>query len=97
MSDTTSDAPRYLHRDTYTGRHRMTVRAPYRVTAWKASELAEMAAEGVIWERFTKSEGGKVARSRYVADADGNLHMYDHFGGKTIIHPADRVLHILVK
>lgn len=97
MNTTATDAPSYIARDTHTGRQRMTVRAPYRITAWKASELADMAREGVIWERFTKVDGGKVMRRRYVADSQGNLHVYDYTGAKEIIHPADRVLHILVK
>lgn len=97
---TATAAPAYIAADAYTGRHTvLKPRAPFRPEAWKAGDLAALAATGVVWESCGEVRPGKegFCRSRYVADAEGNLHVYDSTGRKVIVHPADRILRILVK
>lgn len=88
----------YITKDTYTGRHTTALRKGFRVTVWTARELAELAPEGVIFESFGTVGGiEKFGRSRYQADSDGNLHLYDSDGAKKIVHPASRKLRIITK
>jgi hypothetical protein len=98
MTTNATDAPLYIDRDTYTGRHTVINPKNLRPEAWTAAELAAHAPTGVIWESFgnvsARREG--FCRTRYVADADGNLHCYASDGHKVIIHPARRTLRILV-
>ncbi|WP_053207974.1 hypothetical protein [Jiangella muralis] len=98
MTNTTA-APNYIARDTYTGRHTIDgVPAGHKVFAFRAGEIAAEATEGVIWESFGIPRGSRrehLKRSRYVADAAGNLHVFNSDGGKTLIHPADRVIRVL--
>lgn len=98
MTTTRTDAPSYIDRDTYTGRYSIFSPKTLRPAPWKAAELAALAPTGIIWESFGHVSGREgFGRSRYVADADGNLHCYDSDGRKVIIHPAGRILRILVK
>lgn len=83
--------------DTYQGRYTTSARN-FRITVWTAGELAALAAEGVIFESFGLVHGREMfARTRYQADSEGNLHLYNSEGAKTIIHPASRKLRILTK
>lgn len=94
-----ADAPDYIAKDTYTGRHVTTLRPGFRCTTWRAGELAQgMNPEGVIFEWFGRQNGkDQFSRTRYVSDSDGNLHCYDSDGAKKIIHPAQRKLRILTQ
>ena len=95
---TTQTAPRYIARDTYTGRWARGLSANVFAVAIPARDLAAEAAEGVIWESFGHVNGReRFGRSRYVADSEGNLHVYNSDGGKTLVHPAGRVLRVLRK
>jgi len=95
---TTNEAPAYIARDTYTGRYSIhRPNAKVRAARYTAAELAAMAPTGVIWESYGATFPGRESfgRSRYVADADGNLHMYDSNGRKVIVHPAGRAIRVL--
>lgn len=98
---TATAAPAYIARDTYTGRYTTNnLRPGYSVSSFTAAELAAFATEGVLWESFGTPRGSRrehFARTRYVADSDGNLHCYSADGHKVIVHPADRVLRIVAK
>lgn len=94
-------APAYIAPDTYTGRYTVSNLKPgYQPDAFTAAELATLATEGVLWESFGTPHGFRrehFARTRYVADSDGNLHCYASDGHKVIVHPADRKLRIVTK
>jgi hypothetical protein len=91
-------APEYIAADTYTGKHVTTMRKGFRATTWLARELAELAPEGAVFESFGHVFGREqFGRTRYIADADGNLYLYDGDGALKGIHPADRKLRILTK
>lgn len=93
-----TEAPNYIAKDTYTGRHTVWNPKTLRPEAWKAVELAQFAPEGIFWYSFGHVNGREgFGRTRYVADSDGNLHCYDSNGRKVIVHPAGRSLRILVK
>lgn len=90
------DMPLYIGKDTYTGKHTTAVRKGMRVTTWAASELADLATEGVIFASFGHVHGQeKFARTRYLADDEGNLHCYDSCGGLGVVYRASRKLRIL--
>lgn len=91
------DAPLYIERDTHTGRATVKFNpAKYRVAVYTAAELAELAPVSAIFDSFGSIGGVEhFGRTRYVADAAGNLHCYDSDGAKKIIHPAERKLRIL--
>ena len=95
-----TEAPAYLARDTYTGKH--TLRSNrVRSDVFEARELAAMANGQVIvlWESMGHTRGGVqlFARSRYLPQADGSLVAYNADGGRTLIHPADRKIRIRTK
>ncbi len=91
-------APQYIERDTHEGRHwRRGIPAGFRTDVYGAGELAAMNASGVIWEVQIIDGLPTLFRSRYVADADGNLHLYASDGHKVIIHSAARRIRILTK
>jgi hypothetical protein len=93
-----TEAPAYIARDEYAGRHAIhRPVAKVRAASFTAAELAAHAPTGVIWESFGATFPGRESfgRNRYVADAAGNLHMYDSDGAKVIIHPADRSIRVL--
>jgi hypothetical protein len=94
-------APAFIARDTYTGHWTCTgVPIGRQVGTFTASELATMlGADGpfIVWEFSgnTRGRGPLFTRSRYVADAEGNLHGYDSNGRKVIVHPAGRAVRVL--
>lgn len=90
-------APDYTGPDTYTGRQTVAFNGrKYRVAVYTAGELATLAPESAVFESFGRVHGVEhFGRTRYVADAEGNLHCYDSDGAKKIIHPASRKLRIL--
>lgn len=87
----------FIAPDTYAGRHTVAFNPrAYRVANYAAGELAMMSPEGVIYGSFGSVRGVEhFGRNRYVADGQGNLHLYNSDGALTIIHPATRVLRIL--
>ena len=96
----TVEAPRYIAPETdYAGRYqRLGVPAAHRISAFTASEIAEIAGEGVIWEFSGHVQGRPLfSRSRYVALADGSLAMYSSTGARVGIHPAGRTLKVLAR
>lgn len=97
---TNTEAPKYIARDTYTGRqsiHRPN--AKVKAGLFEAREIAAMGHEGVIWESFGATFPGRESfgRSRYVADDEGNLHIYDSNGMLVLVHPADRKIRLLTR
>jgi len=88
----------YIARDTYTGKYTMKLNAnKHKVAVYTAREIAGFVAEGAVFESFGTVYGKEqFGRTRYIADAEGNLHCYDSEGVRKIIHPADRKLRILV-
>ena len=100
MTNTTqTEAPDFIARDTYAGRHTV-LRHPgtVRSAVFTAAELAAMAPSGILWEAFGRVQGCEgFGRTRYVADAEGNLHCYDSDGAKKIVHPAGRRIRVLTK
>ena len=93
-----AEAPTYIARDTYAGRHAIhRPNAKVKADAYTARELAALAPTGVIWESFGAAFPGResFARCRYVADAAGNLHIYDSEGARKCIHPAARAIRVL--
>lgn len=95
-----TEAPAYLERDTYQGKH--TLRSnKVRSDVFKASELAAMANGQVIvlWESAGRMHDGVqlFCRARYVALSDGSLVGYDWAGAREIIHPADREIRVWTK
>ena len=94
------EAPKFIARDTYNGRHSIhRPVAKVKAGSFLAREIAAMASDGVIWESFGATFSGRESfgRSRYVADAAGNLYIYNSEGALVIIHPADRKIRLLTK
>lgn len=97
-STATAEAPAYIARDTYAGRHAIhRPVAKVRAASFTAAELAAIAPTGVLWESFGATFPGRESfgRVRYVADAEGNLHIYDADGARKCIHPAARKVRVL--
>ncbi len=99
-TQTSTEAPAYIDRDTYTGRwsiHRPN--AKVQAAIYTAAELAALAPTGIIWESFGATFPGRESfgRQRYIADEAGNLHIYASDGHKVIVHPATRKLRVLTK
>lgn len=93
-----TEAPKFIERDTHEGRHwRRGIPKGFRTDVYTAGELAASKSEGVIWEVQTIDGRPTLFRSRYRADAGGNLHLYAADGHRTIVHPAARRLRILTK
>ncbi len=95
---TAAEAPAYIARDTYAGRHSIhRPVAKVKADAYTAAELAALAPTGIIWESFGATFPGRESfgRRRYVADAAGNLHIYDSDGARKQIHPAARAIRVL--
>lgn len=95
---TATEAPACIARDAYTGRHSIhRPNAKVRADAYTAAELAALAPTGIIWESFGATFPGRESfgRSRYVADSEGNLHIYNSDGAKVLIHPASRAIRVL--
>lgn len=102
---TDTAAPAYIARDTYEGTWQTTKPANdtrYGIGRAFAYDLAAThgtEAPFIIWEFSGHTRNGwrLFTRSRYLADAKGNLHGYDSNGRKVIIHPADREVRYLTK
>lgn len=99
MTKTSTEAPEFIAPDTYAGRysiHRPV--AKVKASSFTAAELAAFAPTGVIWESFGATFPGRESfgRSRYVASANGDLHIYAADGHKVIVHPANRMVRVLV-
>ena len=91
-----NNAPEFIGKDDYQGRHTVAAGKRFRTTTWEARELAALSREGVIFVSFGHVGGvERFGRTRYVADAAGSLHCYDSDGAKKIVHPAGRTLRIL--
>ncbi len=92
----TADAPLYIARDTYAGRHAV-LRRNARAASFTAAEIAALAPTGIIWESFGYPFPGRegFGRSRYVAAPNGDLHIYAGDGHKVIVHPAARSIRVL--
>ena len=97
-----TEAPAYIAADDFTGKHMVTINGPrkgLRIAKVTARWIAANASEGAIFTSFGHSYGYKgegFARNRYVATPNGDLHCYDSEGVRKIIHPAERVLRILI-
>lgn len=93
-----TEAPKFIERDTHEGRHwRRGIPKGFRTDVYAAGELAALKSDGVLWEVQTIDGRPTCFRSRYRADADGNLHLYAADGHRVIIHPATRALRILTR
>lgn len=103
---TTAPAP-YIAKSAHKG-HWNQILDHFRSSAFTAGELAAMAGkelpglatgEIVLWEQGGVMPGGgsMFYRTRFVPQTDGSLAVYDANGRLIIIHPADRVIRILVK
>jgi hypothetical protein len=95
---TATEAPLYIARDDYTGRHAIhRPVARVKAASFTAAELAALAPTRIIWESFGATFPGRESfgRSRYVAAPNGDLHMYDSEGAKVIVHPAGRSIRVL--
>lgn len=94
-------APKYLARDTYTGRH--TLRSNrVRSATYTARELASFGKVGevlVLWESAGTMRDGVAlyVRSRFIPQADGSLVGYDAEGGRSVVHPAERTVRVRTK
>lgn len=63
-----------------------------------AAEIAALAPAGVLWESFGHVNGRECfGHERYVAAANGDLHIYASDGSKSVIHPAARRLRFLAR
>lgn len=93
-----AEAPTYIARDTHAGRHSIHPRTGARRSdVYTAAELAALAPTGILWEFISGVFPGRDSfnRVRYVADAAGNLHIYDSEGARKLIHPAARAIRVL--
>ena len=105
MTESTKTAPAYISRDTYAGRWTTTKalsNPAYGIGRAFAADLAADKGAGVefvVWEFSGHTRSGErlFCRSRFVADAEGNLHGYDSNGRKVIVHPADREVRYLTR
>jgi hypothetical protein len=91
-------APAFIARDTHASCHSIhRPVAKVKAASFTAAELAALAPAGIIWQSFGATFPGRESfgRNRYVADAEGNLHVYDSEGAKVIIHPAARSIRVL--
>ena len=71
-----------------------------RLSYFTARELATMlGTEGTFWEFHGHTRSGRplFGRTRYVADAEGNLAVYCPEGRLVIVHPADRRIGVLAR
>ncbi|QBP30272.1 hypothetical protein KDW77_gp58 [Mycobacterium phage Pinnie] len=98
----TATAPDYIGVTTYHGRAVKYFNDPARLGWAPAGTLAEQFGAGVefsLWEYFGQNDARQLmfSRTRFVADAAGNLHGYDSTGRKVIIHPADRRVKFLAQ
>ncbi len=98
---TGTEMPGYIAADTYTGTYSRG-QGKFRADTFTAAELAEMlGGEGepfVVWVSFGHVNGQeRFGRDRFIADAEGNLHLYSSDGHRVLVHGAERPLRILTK
>lgn len=88
----------YIARDIHAGCHSV-LRSKPKAASFTAAEIAAMAPTGILWESFGHPFPGRegFGRSRYVAAANGDLHIYGSDGAKVIIHPASRRIRVLTE
>lgn len=99
---TTTHAPYIAAEPKVEGRRyqRTGIPAGMRISRFTASELATMlGAEGTFWEFHGHTRSGRplFGRTRYVADAEGNLAVYCSEGRLVLIHPAGRKIGVLAR
>lgn len=99
---TTTHAPYIAAEPKVEGRRyqRTGIPAGMRISRFTASELATiLGAEGTFWEFHGHLYNGRplFGRTRYVADAEGNLAVYCSEGRLVIIHPAGRKIGVLAR
>lgn len=105
MNSNETTAPAYLAKSTRTGKWSIALgpnrrASGYFATSITAADLAAESTEGTVYESFGTPSGRRFEHfgpSRYVADAEGNLHMYNDEGRKVLVHPANRELRVLRK
>lgn len=100
MMTTKTEMPTRIAKDDHPGR--WTTRKPkgMSVDTYTAQELTEFAQDGevIVWTSFGHVDGTeRFARTRFLPDAEGNLHGYASNGQRIIIHPATRALRILTR
>ena len=79
---------------------RTGIPAGMRVSRFAACEIATMlGSEGSFWEfhGHTRSGHPLFGRTRYVADAQGNLAVYCSEGRLVLVHPAGRKIGVLAR
>lgn len=102
MTATTAPA-RYIAKSAHKGAWVKTLASGYRIDAFTAGELAQMApaetGEINLWEASASRQGGVqfFYRTRFVAQADGSIAAYASDGHLVIVHPADRKILIRTK
>ena len=99
---TTTHAPYIAPEAKVEGRRyqRTGIPAGMRLSRFTARELAALLGpEGTFWEFHGHTRSGRplFGRTRYVADAEGNLAVYCSEGRLVIIHPADRKIGVLAR
>lgn len=70
------------------------------LTYFTAAALAQvLGPEGTFWEFHGHTRSGRplFGRTRYVADAEGNLAVYSPEGRLVIVHPAGRKIGVLTR
>ncbi len=86
--------PEYIDADTYAGRW-YRPQGKFLTDTYTAGELAELGIT-VMWKSFGHVNGVEMfGRDRFLADSEGNLHVYAQDGHKVIVHPFQRRLRIL--
>lgn len=79
---------------------RTGIPAGMRLTYFTAAALAQvLGPEGTFWEFHGHTRSGRplFGRTRYVADAEGNLAVYCSEGRLVIVHPAGRKIGVLTR
>ena len=99
---TTAPAPYIAAEPKVEGRryHRTGIPAGMRLTYFTAAALAKvLGPEGTFWEYHGHTRSGHplFGRTRYVADAQGNLAVYCSEGRLVLVHPAGRKIGVLAR
>ena len=99
---TTTHAPYIAAEPKVEGRRyqRTGIPAGMRLSYFTAAELADLlGTENTFWEFHGHLYNGRplFGRTRYVADAEGNLAVYCSEGRLVIVHPADRKIGVLAR
>lgn len=99
---TTTHAPYIAAEPKVEGRRyqRTGIPAGMRLTYFTAAALAKvLGPSGTFWEFHGHTRSGRplFGRTRYVADAEGNLAVYCSEGRLVIVHPAGRKIGVLAR